>query len=64
MRGTNGRVFMAHPMTDDAYARFRLERRRRWWHVAAFTVQTLALALCLLGFYLAIVLVGPMVAGR
>jgi hypothetical protein len=58
------RVFMAHPVTDDAYARFRLERRRSWWHVLAFAVQTLALALCLLGFYLAIVLVGPMVAGR
>lgn len=50
---------MAHP----AYEDWRPPSRwRRAQFLIAFAVQTLALALALLGFYLFIVIVGPAVA--
>lgn len=55
-------VYQAHPVAVDAYARHRIPRRSRVWHVVTAAVQVVVMALALFAFYVAIVVLGPAVA--
>lgn len=54
-------VLMAHPVAVDAYARFRINRWERARARAVACVQIVLMALALFAFYVAIVVLGPVV---